>query len=195
MRYLLLMLLATVLVFGGCSHVSSIEDGGTTDSDSDSDTGPVECNLGSYSGHFKISTQADVANIAGYTSSYGVGSDDLMILKVDEDGNIDPTPATRTFQVAVPALGDFGSITLYAKTLHRAGKKPDREPRLAALGDLESPIREREAAEPADTSGRFSSGPASHTIPPEWPRQNAICGDWASFVWSPSTLSARIPVW
>ncbi len=59
MRYLLLMALATVMVCSGCSHVLSIEDGGTdsdsdadtdtdsdadtdTDSDADSDTGPVE---------------------------------------------------------------------------------------------------------------------------------------------------------
>ncbi len=33
--------------------------------------------------------------------------------------------AEKAFQLAVPALGDFGSITLYAKTLHRAGKKPE----------------------------------------------------------------------
>lgn len=33
--------------------------------------------------------------------------------------------AEKAFQTAVPALGDFGSITLYAKTLHRAGKKTE----------------------------------------------------------------------
>ena len=33
--------------------------------------------------------------------------------------------AEKAFKVAVPALGDFGSVTLYAKTLHRAGKKPE----------------------------------------------------------------------
>jgi hypothetical protein len=33
--------------------------------------------------------------------------------------------AEKAFQVAVPALGDFGSITLYARTLHRAGKKTE----------------------------------------------------------------------
>ncbi len=41
MRYLFLMLLATVLVCAGCSHVSSIGDGGTdtnTDTDGDADT-------------------------------------------------------------------------------------------------------------------------------------------------------------
>ena len=51
MRYLLLMALATVLVFGGCSRVSSIGDGETdtdtdidtdvdTDTDADTDTSP-----------------------------------------------------------------------------------------------------------------------------------------------------------
>ncbi len=38
MRYLLLMMLATVLVCGGCSHISSIGDGGTTDADTDTDS-------------------------------------------------------------------------------------------------------------------------------------------------------------
>ncbi len=31
--------------------------------------------------------------------------------------------AQKAFSIAVPVLNDFGSITLYAKTLHRAGKK------------------------------------------------------------------------
>ncbi len=38
MRYFLLMLLATVMVCGGCSNVSSIGDGGTTDADTDTDS-------------------------------------------------------------------------------------------------------------------------------------------------------------
>ena len=38
MRYLLLMVLATVLVCGGCANSSSSSDGGTTDSDTDTDT-------------------------------------------------------------------------------------------------------------------------------------------------------------
>ncbi len=37
----------------------------------------------------------------------------------------DYASAEKAFRVAVPALGDFGSITLYAKTLHHAGKKTD----------------------------------------------------------------------
>ena len=37
----------------------------------------------------------------------------------------DYASAEKAFKVAVPALGDFGSVTLYAKTLHRAGKKPE----------------------------------------------------------------------
>ena len=72
----LLMLLATVLVCGGCSHVSSIGDAGPdsdsdSDSDSDTDTGPVECNLGEYSGDFEILKYSDVATLAGYTSISG----------------------------------------------------------------------------------------------------------------------------
>ena len=38
MKYLLLMVLATVLVCGGCSNGSSSSDGGTTDTDTDTDT-------------------------------------------------------------------------------------------------------------------------------------------------------------
>ena len=60
MRYLMLMILATVLVWGGCSHVSSTGD-----------AGPVECNLGEYSGDFTIGTQSEVATLAGYTSISG----------------------------------------------------------------------------------------------------------------------------
>ena len=60
MRYLMSMLLATVLVCGGCSHVSSIGD-----------AGPVECNSGAYGGGFEIETQSDVATLAEYTSISG----------------------------------------------------------------------------------------------------------------------------
>lgn len=60
MRRVLWMALATVLVCGGCSHVSSTGD-----------AGPVECNLGEYSGDFEIETQSDIAAIAGYTSISG----------------------------------------------------------------------------------------------------------------------------
>ncbi len=49
MRYLLLMVLATVLVCGGCSD-------------------DIECNLGEYSGDFTINSKSDVAALAGYTS-------------------------------------------------------------------------------------------------------------------------------
>ncbi len=85
MRSLLLTVIATVLVFGGCSNVSSIGDGGTadvdtdgdadTDSDSDTgtdtDTGPIECNLGEYSGFLIIDAQSDIEAFAGYTSISG----------------------------------------------------------------------------------------------------------------------------
>ncbi len=82
MRYLILMAVATALVCGGCSHVLSIKDGGTdsdtdtdtdtdTDADTDTDTGPIECNLGEYSGNFTIDDQSDVAFLAGYTSISG----------------------------------------------------------------------------------------------------------------------------
>jgi hypothetical protein len=60
MRYLLLMMLATVLVCGGCSKSSSGSDGGTD--------GGIECILGTYIGNFNITTQARVAALAGYTS-------------------------------------------------------------------------------------------------------------------------------
>ncbi len=78
MRYLVLMALATALVRGGCSPAkrpADEQDGESTDtdtdSDSDTDTGPVECDLGEYSGDFTISTQSDVATLAGYTSISG----------------------------------------------------------------------------------------------------------------------------
>ncbi len=89
MRFLLLTVLTTVLVCGGCSHVLSIGDGGTadadtdtdsdtdsdsdTDTDTDTDTGPNECtqDLGEYSGDFEITTPSDVATLAGYTSISG----------------------------------------------------------------------------------------------------------------------------
>ena len=45
-KYLLPGLVLAEAVIG-CSHVSSIGDGGP-----DTDTGPVECNLGEYSGDF-----------------------------------------------------------------------------------------------------------------------------------------------
>ena len=66
-KYLLLgiMLLAAV---SGCSKSSSRSDG---DTDTDTDTGPVECDLGEYSGHFEILEQSDVATLAGYTSISG----------------------------------------------------------------------------------------------------------------------------
>lgn len=37
----------------------------------------------------------------------------------------DYASAEKAFALAVPILNDFGSVTLYAKTLHRAGKKSD----------------------------------------------------------------------
>ena len=42
-----------------------------TDTDTATDTGPIECNLGDYSGSFTIATQSDVAALAGYTSISG----------------------------------------------------------------------------------------------------------------------------
>lgn len=48
MRYFLVIVLATVLVFGGCSD----------------DTDPVECNRGEYDDSFTIETQSDVATLA-----------------------------------------------------------------------------------------------------------------------------------
>ena len=89
MRYLLFMVLATVLVFGGCSRVSSIGDGGTADADTDGDTdtdsdtdadsdtdtdtgtGPNECTQGEYSGDYEIHTPSDLTAFAGYTSISG----------------------------------------------------------------------------------------------------------------------------
>jgi len=65
MRYLLLPMLATVLVCGGCDDDDSDDTGG------DTDTGPVECNLGEYSDYFDIEDQSDVATLAGYTSLSG----------------------------------------------------------------------------------------------------------------------------
>ena len=55
MRYLILMVLATVQVCGGCSD----------------DTESLKCNLGEYSGDFEINTQSDVETLAGYTEITG----------------------------------------------------------------------------------------------------------------------------
>ena len=72
------LLLGLMLVVVACSPAKrpvDEQDGESTDtdtdSDSDTDTGPVECDLGEYSGDFTISTQSDVATIAGYTSIWG----------------------------------------------------------------------------------------------------------------------------
>jgi len=74
------MALATALVFGGCddekretgeSDADADTDTDTnTDTDTDSDTGP-DCTQGEYSGDFEITTQSDVATLAGYTSISG----------------------------------------------------------------------------------------------------------------------------
>ncbi len=79
MRYLLLMALATVMVCGGCGDdPSGAADGGTTDTDTDTDSDTdtdtdtdTDCTQGEYSGDFTITTQSDVATIAGYTSISG----------------------------------------------------------------------------------------------------------------------------
>jgi hypothetical protein len=89
-RVNLFLLVIAFVCTAGCSHVSSIGDGGAdtdtdtgtdmdTDSDTDTDTntdtdtgtGPIECNLGEYSDSMEISTQSDVATLAGYTSVSG----------------------------------------------------------------------------------------------------------------------------
>ena len=57
MRHLLLMVLATALVCGGC--------------DDDDDDKSIECNLSQYTGDFMICTQADIATLAGHTSISG----------------------------------------------------------------------------------------------------------------------------
>ena len=41
------------------------------DTDTNTDTGTIECNLGTYGGVFEITTQTDVATLAGYTSISG----------------------------------------------------------------------------------------------------------------------------
>ena len=87
MKYFFLMVLATVLVFGGCSHVLPVVDGGTdtdsdtdsdtdgdsdtdSDTDTDTDTGPY-CPNGEYSGDFETGAQSDIAALTGYTSISG----------------------------------------------------------------------------------------------------------------------------
>ena len=50
-----IFLLTTVLVCGGCSD----------------DTESLKCTQGEYTGNFKITTQSDVATLAGYTSISG----------------------------------------------------------------------------------------------------------------------------
>jgi hypothetical protein len=81
MRYLFLMVLATVLVCGGCgddrrSGGSDSDTDTDTDSDSDTDTdtdtdSDTDCTLGAYSGGFMINSQSDVATLAGYTLIFG----------------------------------------------------------------------------------------------------------------------------
>ena len=68
MKNLLLALgLVSAMTVASCSDDSSDSyDGGT-----DTATGPVECNLGEYSGDFEITEQPDLATLAGYTSISG----------------------------------------------------------------------------------------------------------------------------
>ena len=89
---LLPLVFAIVLVFG-CHHVDSLNG----------DTGPIECNLGEYSGDFTISPQSDVATLAGYTSISG----DLDIEWFLEDlGNEDLSYTDLSDLTCLTSVGD-----------------------------------------------------------------------------------------
>jgi len=65
-----------------------------------------------------------------YQKSYNILKSKEIVTAMAQLGktlydNKDYANAERAFKVAVPVLGDFGSVTLYAKTLHRAGKKTE----------------------------------------------------------------------
>ena len=65
-----------------------------------------------------------------YIKSYNIPKTKQIATSLAQTGKSlydgkDYASAEKAFRVAVPVLGDFGSITLYAKTLHRTGKKPD----------------------------------------------------------------------
>ncbi len=68
--------------------------------------------------------------VDSYIKSYNILKTKQIATSLAQSGKSlydgkDYDSAEKAFRVAVPALGDFGSITLYAKTLHRVGKKPD----------------------------------------------------------------------
>ena len=68
--------------------------------------------------------------VDSYIKSYGILKTKQIATSLAQTGKSlydgkDYASAEKAFRVAVPVLGDFGSITLYAKTLHRTGKKPD----------------------------------------------------------------------
>lgn len=68
--------------------------------------------------------------VDSYIKSYNILKTKQIATSLAQSGKSlydgkDYATAEKAFRVAVPALEDFGSITLYAKTLHRAGKKPD----------------------------------------------------------------------
>jgi hypothetical protein len=68
--------------------------------------------------------------VDAYSSSYRILKNKQIATSLAQLGKSayearDYGTAEKAFKIAVPALNDFGSTTLFAKTLHRAGKKND----------------------------------------------------------------------
>jgi hypothetical protein len=68
--------------------------------------------------------------VDAYINSYRILKTKQIVTTLAQMGKTlydsrDYASAEKAFRVAVPVLNDFGSVTLFAKTLHRAGKKSD----------------------------------------------------------------------
>jgi hypothetical protein len=68
--------------------------------------------------------------VDAYLNSYRILKDKRIVTSLAQLGKSlyearDYNTAEKAFQVAVPVLADFGSVTLYAKTLHRLNKKSE----------------------------------------------------------------------
>ena len=146
MRYLLLMLLATVLVYCGCSNGSSSSDGGT-----DTDTGPVECDLGEYIGDYEIHTPSDVATLAGYTSISGYSSRTIVGL-----GKGTATRAKGTHTLNGPKAGRKVEICKWTDCLqgiHSAAQCPSTSTHIQVLTYQRAALTKR-----AETLSAFLTG-------------------------------------
>jgi tetratricopeptide (TPR) repeat protein len=68
--------------------------------------------------------------VEAYSTAYNLSKNKQLATSLAQLGKSsyeakDYATAEKAFKIAVPALNDFGSTTLYAKTLHRSGKKTE----------------------------------------------------------------------